>query len=124
METTHIAIAVIPCNNLDASEAFYKRLGFVENSDPGGEYRMLSDGKGAEIHLQPAVEGWVVPGRNPFGIYLKAANIDELAAAMGDLLLHQPEEKPWGMYEFAASDPDGVLVRVGWPMRLRQATEK
>lgn len=25
-----------------------------------------------------------------------------------------PEEKPWGMYEFALSDPDGTLVRVGW----------
>ena len=24
----------------------------------------------------------------------------------------------WGMYEFSLSDPDGVLVRVGWPSRL------
>jgi hypothetical protein len=31
---------------------------------------------------------------------------------------HAPEHKPWGMYEFSVSDPDGVLVRIGWPSRL------
>jgi hypothetical protein len=30
------------------------------------------------------------------------------------------EDKPWGMYEFALSDPDETLVRVGWPTRLRR----
>ena len=30
-----------------------------------------------------------------------------------------PEDKPWGMYEFAMSDPDETLVRIGWPTRLR-----
>jgi hypothetical protein len=29
-----------------------------------------------------------------------------------------PEDKPWGMYEFSLSDPDGTLVRIGWPSRL------
>jgi hypothetical protein len=38
----------------------------------------------------------------------------------GDLLLRRPEDKPWGMYEFAISDPDQALVRVGWPSRLRR----
>jgi hypothetical protein len=45
--------------------------------------------------------------------------VDELAAALGDLVLHTPEDKPWGMYEFALSDPDETLVRIGWPTRLR-----
>jgi len=30
------------------------------------------------------------------------------------------EDTPWGMYEFAVSDPDETLVRVGWPSRLRK----
>jgi hypothetical protein len=30
-----------------------------------------------------------------------------------------PEDKPWGMYEFALNGPDETLVRVGWPTRLR-----
>jgi len=25
---------------------------------------------------------------------------------MGDRLIHPPEDKPWGMFEFAVSDPD------------------
>ena len=112
MAEAHSLTAILPCNNLDASEAFYSRLGFhrvaaYEN------YRILSDGKGADLHLTSAVEGWVVPGRNPFGMYLYTENIDDLAAALGPLVLHPPEHKPWGMYEFALSDPDETLVRVG-----------
>ncbi len=34
---------------------------------------------------------------------------------MGGRLIHPPEAKPWGMFEFAVSDPDETLVRVGWP---------
>jgi hypothetical protein len=36
-----------------------------------------------------------------------------------EILGNGPEEKPWGTYEFAISDPDETLVRVGWPSRLR-----
>ena len=64
---------IVPCNDLDASEAFYNRLGFVQDTDSQDEYagyRILGDGHGAWVHLNPAVEGWVVPGRNPFGVYL------------------------------------------------------
>ena len=65
-------IAILPCNDLDASERFYGRLGFTRNDRPApGEpdtYRILSNGKG-QLHLTDAVEGWLVPGRNPFGLY-------------------------------------------------------
>ena len=42
--------AILPCNDLDAAEAFFSRLGFKR--DPGSidEYRMLSDGLGGFIH--------------------------------------------------------------------------
>jgi len=121
----HTLTAIVPCNDLDRSEAFYQRLGFRradQDDDPDSEYRMLSDPNGAEIHLTDAVEGWVVPGRNPFGVYLYTADVDALAAVMGDDIIEvskAPEHKEWGMYEFTLSDPDGVLVRVGWPSRPR-----
>jgi hypothetical protein len=35
----------------------------------------------------------------------------------------RPEDKPWGMYEFAIPDPDETLVRIGWPSRFRQKRE-
>lgn len=108
--------AIVPCNNLDLSESFYRRLGFEHRSGDDG-YRMLHDGRGGEIHLTKAVEGWLVPGRNPFGLYLYTEQVDDLAAKMGCAA----EDKPWGMYEFSLSDPDKTLVRVGWPTRLRKA---
>jgi len=128
MRPSHALIAILPCNDLDASEAFYRRLGFARpKSAPsqGGKpveadedgYRILSDGRGGHLHLAAAVRGWLVPGRNPFGLYFYAEDVDALAAEFqGELVGGAgPEHKPWGMYEFALSDPDQTLVRIGWP---------
>ncbi|MGH9406214.1 MAG: VOC family protein [Terriglobia bacterium] len=114
----HTLTAILPCNDLDASEAFYAKLGFRREGGKD-DYRIMFDGNGADLHLTNAVEGWLIRGRNPFGLYLYAENVDELAAALGGLVLHKPRDCPWGMYEFALSDPDETLVRVGWPTRLR-----
>jgi len=67
------------------------------------------------------VAGWLIPGQNPFGLYLYTEDVDALAAqVIGQTIEpHGPEDKPWGMYEFTLSDPDQTLVRVGWPTRLR-----
>ena len=117
-----VLTAILPCNDLDASESFYRRLGFTRMQSyrpPPGEpdtYRLLSNGKGGYLHLTDAVEGWLVPGRNPFGLYLYLEDVDAAAHEFQK----SPENKPWGMYEFAMSDPDETLVRVGWPIRLRE----
>lgn len=114
-------IAILPCNDLDASERFYDRLGFARSEDRASmsnesdRYRILSNGRGGLLHLTDAVEGWLVPGRNPFGLYLYLEDVD----AMAREFQQRPEDKPWGMYEFAISDPDETLVRIGWPSRLR-----
>jgi catechol 2,3-dioxygenase-like lactoylglutathione lyase family enzyme len=119
MPPSHSIVAILPCNDLDASEAFYNRLGFTRPERPpaGSEdnYRMLSNGKGAELHLTEAVKGWLIPGRNPFGLYLYSEDVDALAAKFKDELVERngPEHKPWGMYEFSLSDPDETLVRIG-----------
>jgi catechol 2,3-dioxygenase-like lactoylglutathione lyase family enzyme len=112
MPDQHKLVAILPCRDLDASEAFYAKLGFSRVMDHEG-YRILSDGKGAQLHLNDAVADWVTPSRNPNGLYLFADDVDELAAPLAASLIHPPEHKPWGMYEFALSDPDGTLVRVG-----------
>ena len=122
---THGLTAILPCNDLDASEAFYGRLGFHRPVDAEADdgYRILEDGKGGQLHLTEAVEGWLVPGRNPFGLYLYTEDVDALAAAFAGQVIEKegPSHKPWGMYEFALSDPDETLVRIGWPSRLLQA---
>lgn len=118
----HTLTTILPCNNLDASEAFYARLGFHQPGQPYPGYRILADGKGGHLHLTQAVEGWLVPHQSPFGLYLYTPDVDEYATRFPDEILGPtgaPEDKPWGMYEFALSDPDEHLVRIGWPTRLR-----
>jgi catechol 2,3-dioxygenase-like lactoylglutathione lyase family enzyme len=118
-------VAILPCNDLDLSERFYRRLGFeriessVSNEFPN--YRMLSNGFG-QLHLAATVQGWLIPGRNPFGLYFYMEDVEAWAKEFRDEILgNGPEEKPWGTYEFAVSDPDETLVRVGWPIRLRKS---
>lgn len=108
-------VAVIPCNNLTASEEFYGILGFRRdpNAKDYGDYVMLADDGGAELHLTKAAEDWLVPGKSPFGIYFYTENVEDLASRLDGRLLHKPRLQPWGMFEFAVSDPDENLVRVG-----------
>ncbi len=113
-------IAILPCNDLDGAQAFFERLGFRLGPGSLPDYRMLADGLGGAIHLTKAVEGWLQPGRNPFGLYLYREDVDAAAAAFAGEALGAPEDKPWGMYEFALNGPDDTLVRIGWPSRLRQ----
>ena len=119
------ATPIIPCNDPDAAEAWWNRLGFrrPEGQDYG-DYRMLSDGAGCEVHLTRAVEGWVTPGRNPFGVYVYTRRVDTIAEAMREAVIEPgkaPEHKAWGMYEVSLNGPDDLLVRVGWPSRLIRA---
>ncbi len=130
MPPSHALTAILPCNDLDASELFYERLGFMRtdgSKPPEGDdtYRILSDRKGGNLHLTKAVEGWLIRGRNPFGLYLYTEDVDKFAQAFAGELVNGcgPQDKPWGMYEFALSDPDETLVRIGWPSRLRQASQ-
>ena len=115
-------VAIVPCNDVDAAERWWNRLGFRRPADQDwGDYRMLDDSEGGEVHLQAAVPGWLAPGRNPFGVYLYTPRVDAIAAAMREQIIEierAPTHKPWGMYELALNGPDDLLVRVGWPSGL------
>lgn len=111
-------VAILPCHDLDVSERFYERLGFHFAGD-FGNYRILHNDDGGQLHLTTTVEGWLIPGRNPFGLYLYMQDVDAMAARFTGETIEKDgaSHKPWGMYEFALSDPDEALVRVGWPSR-------
>lgn len=114
MTDTHHVAAIVPAADLEASTAFYRRLGLEVVSDHG-HYRLLSDGRGWRLHLN-RVAGW--PSNvedNPFGLYLYVEDVDAVADRVRDLIIEPgtPHLKPWGTYEFAISDPTGVLVRIG-----------
>ena len=112
--------AILPCNDLEQARAFFERLGFSREEGPD-DYRMLSDGLGGYIHLTPAVEGWLTPGRNPFGLYLYRKDVDGLAAAFKSETLEQgwAKRQAVGNVRVPLNGPDDTLVRVGWPTRLR-----
>jgi len=121
--------AIIPCSDVNASEYFYRRLGFLRRGEDApaevagnDAYRILHDADGASLHLRLADPGWLTPGRNPLALFYRRENVDELAAEfVGEIVGSLwPEDKPWGMYEFAISDPDATLIRIGWPTRLRE----
>ena len=109
----HAAVAIIPCNDLDQTQAFYETLGFelASNYEAQG-YRILRDPGGASVHLTDIDPGWVVPDRNAYGLYFYSEDVDLLAARFD----RTAEPKPWGVREFAVIDPNGTLVRVGWPL--------
>jgi len=104
--------AILPCNDLDAAEAFFARLGFERDPGSPDEYRMLSDGLGGFLHLNRAVEGSLEAGRNPFGLYLYREDVDGVARAFAGETIGQPGDTPWGTYEFALNGPDEGLVRI------------
>ena len=114
MAGMHRATAIVPSGDLDASEAFYRRLGFRVDSDYG-HYRILSDGRGWHLHLT-RVDGWPREVEdNPFGLYLYVDDVDAVADRVREAIIEKgtPARKPWGTYEFAVSDPSGTLVRIG-----------
>jgi hypothetical protein len=123
-----VLTTILPYNNLDASERFYNRLGFTLRQPMAAARRAG--------HLPPAIQrqGWLPSsdrrgrglarvGQKPVGLYLYLEDVDALAAEFRDEIIGKtaPEDKPWGMYEFALSYPDETLVRVGWPTRLRRS---
>ncbi len=114
--------AILPSNDLNGAQAFFERLGFTLDEGGTDEYWMLSDGKGGFIHITRAVEGWLVPGQNPFGLYLYREDVEALAAVFAGEIIEKegPSHKAWGMYEFALNGPDETLVRVGWPTNSRK----
>jgi len=114
MTGQHRIAAIVPCRDLEASTAFYRRLGLEMVSDHGS-YRILSDGRGWDLHLN-LTPGW--PARvedNPLGLYLYVEDVDAVAERVRELIVNEgrPRPKAWGTYEFAVGDPDGTLVRIG-----------
>lgn len=118
MTTEHQVVPILPCNDLDKTQAFYELLGFaVVGGDAG--FRIMADGKGWRISLRQAEHGWVIPERSSHGLFLYTEDVDAVADRVRDRIVEPgaPHAKPWGTYEFAVGDPDGVLVRVGKPLR-------
>ena len=114
------AFAIVPSNNLSAAIPFWERLGFARTGGDAGY--VIMTGWGCEVHLtQAGKDPWRVPEYNPFGVFIRAPDVDAIAARVDDLIIRPGgilRHREWGIYEFAVNGPDGLLVRIGWPSRL------
>jgi catechol 2,3-dioxygenase-like lactoylglutathione lyase family enzyme len=114
-----VAIPQLPSRSLKKTIAFYERLGFKgEIVGPAQDYAILERGP-FELHffLHTTLE----PASSSFSCYLRVHDVDALYRAFsasplpksGIPRLVPPEDKPWGMREFALIDEDGTLIRAG-----------
>lgn len=58
---------------------------------------------------------------NPFGVFIRTPQVDEIAALMNEHVIRPGgilRHREWGLYEVGLAGPDGLLVRVGWPSAL------
>lgn len=114
MTAQHHVAAIVPARDIDASEAFYRRLGFETVSDHG-DYRLMDDGRGWRLHLRSTPDWPRHIEDNALGLYLYVDDVDAVAERVRDLIIEPqgPHARPWRTYEFAVSDPSGTLVRIG-----------
>ena len=119
MQPCDLAIPILPCRDVSAMVAFYRRLGFDGGPHEADmSYAILLRG---EVELHFFTHQALVPAESHAGCYIRVQDVDSwydafsVAALPGfgiprmDVL----EDKPWGMREFAMVDPDGNLLRIG-----------
>ena len=111
-------IPTLPARDIDETVAYYERLGFeLVAAYPGDQRYVIIRRDDAELHFY---EFPVDPKQNLSGCYLRigdaAALHDEWEAARTEIL--QPlTETDYGLREFAVSDPNGNLIKIGSPLK-------
>ena len=112
------AVPILPARDLLETRAFYERVGFSTVGwwpDAFGGYAIVRRDD-LEMHFFRFPE--LDPASSYAQCYWRVPQVDALHAEMvrAGVAAGRPEDKPWGMREFALSDPNGTLVRVGQPL--------
>jgi uncharacterized glyoxalase superfamily protein PhnB len=105
----------LPVADMNAAVAFYEQAGFdVRRYDDGFAFVSLEDQSVFDLGSHDATR----PETNGAGCYIISDNADDwyqrLVAA--GLPVTPIEDMPWGMHEFALTDPSGNRVRIGRPV--------
>lgn len=110
---------ILPSRDIEATERFYERLGFVTVHAEVDEY-LLMKRDGAEVHFFFAKDH--NPATCDHGAYLRPSDVNAFSAEVETLGLPKDnafpkfwpaEDKVWGMREAILWDPDGNLIRAG-----------
>jgi uncharacterized glyoxalase superfamily protein PhnB len=108
----------LPVVDLAEAVRFYERAGFGvriykgDDDDPGGGFAFV-DFDGQSVFDLDVID--IDPERNGAGCYLIVPEVDGWHARMADagLPVSPVGNMPWGMREFALTDPFGNNVRIG-----------
>ena len=118
------AIPILPCRNLDATQAFYTALGFEPCGRYPGYLILRRDGQDVHFALSQSATYVFDTAANCAGMYLRVDDIDALHAAWRNQpalwrddarIADMVEDQPWGQREFHILDPDRNLLRIGQP---------
>jgi catechol 2,3-dioxygenase-like lactoylglutathione lyase family enzyme len=118
------AFPILPARDLAATRVFYEHLGFTALGwwpDEFGGYAILARHE-IEMHFFRVPE--LDPLRSYAQCYWRVADVDALYGEVvraGVPTGTPPEDKPWGMREFALSDPNGTLLRLGQSLSPSEA---
>jgi catechol 2,3-dioxygenase-like lactoylglutathione lyase family enzyme len=118
------AVPIMPSKDLDATLAFYERLGFVNAGAAPSEWNYLIIRRGGvQLHFYGDPE--VDPLATASSCYVFTDDADVLYEAWNATgvptdpttgsRLQGPVDTDYGMREFALIDPSGNLIRVGSP---------
>ena len=119
MRQYDLAIPTLPSKSIDATVAFYVRLGFEGGAHEfNSSYAILRRGA-IELHFFSHEE--LVPAESSAGSYIRVLDVENIYRECSSSKLPRHgiprmdalEDKPWGLREFAIVDPDGNLLRIG-----------
>jgi Glyoxalase/Bleomycin resistance protein/Dioxygenase superfamily len=110
---------IVPVRDLEIALARYRRLGFDARAYQGPERYGFVDRGSVSIHLTEWADH--NPLRTAASVYLYVSDADALYAEWAALdnldgRLSAPDDRPYGLREFAYIDPDGTAHRVGSPL--------
>ena len=110
-------IPTLPAQDMDETVAYYERLGFeLVARYPGEQTYAIVRRDDAELHFY---EFPVDPKQNLAGCYLRISDAGALHAewrGSGIEILQPLTDTDHGLREFAISDPNGNLLRIGSPI--------
>ena len=108
----------LPVVDMGEAVAFYERAGFgvriyADDNDGGGGFAFVDCDGQSVFDLDAATD--MDPGLNRAGCYLIVRDADAWHARMVEagLPVTALADQPWGMREFALTDPSGNRVRIG-----------
>jgi len=110
---------IVPVRDLEIALARYRRLGFDARAYQGPERYGFVDRGSVSIHLTEWADH--DPLRTAASVYHYVSDADALYAEWAALdnldgRLIAPNDRPYGLREFAYIDPDGTAHRVGSPL--------